>query len=265
MKKEKEKKRLNVAVLIISLGLMIAGTTFLVLGPICNMFYNVQQNNRIVEFEKKFNLTNTVQDSYPAKSKKTAADTDEGYLSVNTENTSERGAKIDVQRLKADVKAYNEKMYLEGQPNLGIGPTSALDLSLYGITDDIYGYIRIDSINLSMPIYLGLSDYNMSLGAAHMYGSSLPYGGKNTNTVIGGHCGYGYMDYFRRLEELNEGDKVVVYTPFKKLTYTVQSTSVNKPKLTDEYWIEKGKDLLTLFTCHPYPTNKYRLCVTCIR
>lgn len=123
----------------------------------------------------------------------------------------------------------------------------------------------LTKIHLKMPIYLGCSDYNMSIGAAQLGQTSIPFGGKNTNAVIAGHCGYGYRDYFRHIEKLRPGDVVRITTPFNKLKYIVKKRKIVKPKNRDEIRIQDDKDMVTLFTCYPYPTNKYRCCIICER
>jgi sortase A len=129
----------------------------------------------------------------------------------------------------------------------------------------VYGYITIDKININMAIYLGASEYNMSLGAAHLSQTSIPIGGKNTNSVIAGHCGYGGRQMFRYIENLSVGDEVKITTPFNKLTYKVVDKKTIKPNALENIKIQKGKDMITLFTCTPYPTSKYRCCVFCER
>jgi sortase A len=176
--------------------------------------------------------------------------------------------KRDLKRLRRDIVAYNKRIYKEKQCNLkdkSSYQVASLNLSNYGFQDNIYGYLTIDKMNLSMPIYLGANDYNMSLGAAHMSQTSIPYGGDNTHAVIAGHCGYGYMNYFRYIDSLQNGDDVKVTTPFGQLEYRVSNKVIIKPSEFEPLRIKKGKDLLTLFTCYPYPTNKYRCCVICER
>lgn len=176
--------------------------------------------------------------------------------------------KRDLKRLRRDIVAYNKRIYKEKQCNLkdkSSYQVASLNLSNYGFQDNIYGYLTIDKLNLSMPIYLGANDYNMSLGTAHMSQTSIPYGGENTHSVIAGHCGYGYMNYFRYIDSLQNGDDVKVTTPFGQLEYKVSEKVIIKPNEFDPLRIKEGEDLLTLFTCYPYPTNKYRCCVICER
>lgn len=261
--KKKAKKR--IAITIISLVLVTTGIFLVLYGPATNFVYKATQDNKVKEYEKRFYTTeqsNGTEENTKTSNNNSLPTKQEDNNISNQEQTQRV---IDTDKLRKDIRAYNKKIYEDKQSSLGESIKGAINLPDYGISDNIYGYLQIEKINLCMPIYLGLSDYNMSLGAAVMTGSSIPYGGKNTHTVIGGHCGFGYAEYFRYLENLTKGDTVNVYTPFGKRIYKVTVKQVLKPVVSEEYRIQEGKDLVSLFTCHPYPTSTYRLCVTCER
>ena len=77
---------------------------------------------------------------------------------------------IDKEALRNDSLQYNES--LKQNQNLLLKGTNytyaALDLTKYGIYDNIYGYVSAPSIGLELPIYLGANDTTMSLGAGHL-------------------------------------------------------------------------------------------------
>ena len=107
---------------------------------------------------------------------------------------------------------------------------------------------------------------NMTKGATVLGNTSLPIGGKNTNCVIAGHRGYHGAPYFREIERLNPGDKVYIKNPWEKLAYRVESIKIIYPDECDQIKIQKGKDMVTLVTCHPYKSHgRYRYLVYCVR
>ena len=55
--------------------------------------------------------------------------------------------------------------------------------------DGVMGFIKIPSIDVSLPIYHGTSEETLDYGAGHLQGTSLPIGGPSTHTVITGHTG----------------------------------------------------------------------------
>ena len=233
---------------------LIAVGIFTIIYPFADeQLYKIGQNKIIEEFDKTFETEPTKRNV---------------NKSLKGTVTQAHSATPDLNRLRHDIKTYNKKIYAEGQSNLNSKSSyqsSPLNLYSYGFQNNIYGYISIDKLELNMALYLGASDYNMSIGAACMSQTSIPYGGKNTNAVIAGHCGCGGRLYFRYIENLKKGDMVKITIPFGTKVYQVYEKKIIKPNDIQKIFIKKGKDMITLFTCYPYPTNKYRCCVFCKR
>ena len=161
---------------------------------------------------------------------------------------------------------YNQKIYTEGQKNLKdvwSYRTSPIELK---DSKSNFGYIRIKKMNVKLPLYLGATLENMRKGAAIMGETSLPLGTKNSNCVIAAHRGYEGIPYFREIERLKVGDRVIIKNPWEKLTYRVEEIKIVQPDDSDQIKIQKGKDMVTLLTCHPYRSHgRYRYVVYCIR
>lgn len=159
---------------------------------------------------------------------------------------------------------YNEKLYLSGQSGL-IDQLSYEKpdflLSDYGIDSDILGYITIPAIDIKLPIYNGASTENMAKGAAYLAHTSLPVGGENTNCVIAAHTRYKSIYMFKRITELNEGDKIYITNFWETLVYQVVETKVIDPNDSQNIYIKANRSLITLSTCHPYPDNYQRYLV----
>lgn len=162
----------------------------------------------------------------------------------------------------------NQRLYEEHQPQL-VDPFSyeqpAIDLSEYGLEDGVIGYLTIDKMGIELPVYLGANPRNMTLGAAHMTNTSYPIGGENTNCVLAGHRGYFQAPMFRNIQKLDLGDVLQVQNFRETLQYEVSEIQVVNPDEVECLYIRPGEDLLTLITCHPYPTNTYRYVVICTR
>ena len=159
---------------------------------------------------------------------------------------------VDFDRLYSDSIAYNEKLknhQHELLTNEQSYQSPALNLSSYGITSGVYGYISAPSIGLELPIYLGGNDDNMALGAAHMTYTSLPIGGENTNCVLSGHSGYIGRIFFDYIPSLNIGDEITVENYWNTLTYKVIAKQIHKKDESADCYITEGRDLLTLITC----------------
>ena len=65
---------------------------------------------------------------------------------------------------------------------------------------------------------------------------------------------------------MKTGDLVIIRNPWERLRYKVTKIKVIDPYDTDKILIQKGKDMITLLTCHPYRGHgKYRYLVYCER
>ena len=162
----------------------------------------------------------------------------------------------------------NERLNQEGQKDL-VDPFSyeqpAIDLTQYGIEDNLVGFISIPDIDETLPIYLGANEENMKKGAVHMTQTSYPVGGTNTNSVIAAHRGYSQATMFRHIDRLQTGNIVYIRNFHELLEYRVTEIKIISPDESNEILIQPQRDMLTLMSCHPYRQNKQRYLVYCER
>jgi len=154
--------------------------------------------------------------------------------------------------LWADAAQYNQQIFEQHQALLSSAAAyeqSVLHLADYGLEEEVFAVISIPALELEMPVYLGASTENLSLGAAHMGQTSLPIGGENTNCVIAGHRGWKGAAFFKMLPSLKAGDPVTVTNLWSELHYQVVETQTISSDQSDAIMIQPGRDLLTLLTC----------------
>lgn len=180
----------------------------------------------------------------------------------------EKGKKIPKEKdpLYQEAVSYNQKIYKNGQS--GLKDAWSYRTSPIRLKDGKkrFGYIKIKKMDVKLPLYLGATLENMRKGAAIMGETSLPLGTKNSNCVIAAHRGYEGIPYFREIERLKVGDRVIIKNPWEKLTYRVEEIKIIQPDDSDQIKIQKGKDMVTLLTCHPYRGHgRYRYVVYCMR
>ena len=161
---------------------------------------------------------------------------------------------------------YNRKIFQEKQTGLkDVFSYRSAPLILKN-EKNTFGYIKIPKMKQKLPLYLGATMENMRKGATIMGQTSLPLGKRDSNCVIAAHRGYQGIPYFRDIEELKIGDLVIIRNPWERLRYKVTKIKVIDPYDTDKILIQKGKDMITLLTCHPYRGHgKYRYLVYCER
>ena len=218
-----------------------------------------KKNDEIIEqFDE---ITDDVQDGDREEAIEDGVINEDGYLiDDNGEIVSDYPVVFqkDLDRLYQDSVAYNEA--LKDRQDLDVDfSDAALDLTDYGIYDGVYGYINAPAIGLNVPIYLGASDGNMAWGGSHLMNTSLPLGGESSNTVIAGHTGYFGMVVFDYIPSLDIGDTVGVTTYFDTLNYRVISKKEITATETNDIYIVKGKDLLTLITCAKMGKARYEV------
>ena len=136
-----------------------------------------------------------------------------------------------------------------------------IDLRNYGFDNNIIGFLEIPSINVNLPIYLGANEENMKKGAVHLTGTSYPIGGINTNSVIAAHRSYYSSLMFRNIDKIKLGDIMYLNVLNMTLEYKAIKTDVIEPNELEKLTIQEGRDMVTIISCHPYPTDKKRYVV----
>lgn len=129
----------------------------------------------------------------------------------------------------------------------------------------IIGHLKIPCILVDLPIYHGTSDKVLEQGVGHLFGSSLPIGGKNTHSILTGHTGRTRAKLFTDLIEMKKGDLFFIHVLDHVLAYRVDEIMIVKPEDTEKLQIIEGKDYVTLITCTPYGVNDHRLLVRGVR
>ena len=157
----------------------------------------------------------------------------------------------------------------------GNAPASSIEAIDPTITQEVSADPRliIPKLNIDVPIRFGIQISEvmsaMNNGVAHyrIAGASA-YPGEIGNLVITGHSAgdvyssnpYKYI--FSGLERLEDGDLIYVNYNSVRYTYKVIKKEVVEPSNVAALVVETNKPLLTLVTCTPLGTSRYRLLVT---
>ncbi|MBQ2637544.1 sortase, partial [Candidatus Saccharibacteria bacterium] len=131
----------------------------------------------------------------------------------------------------------------------------------------------IPKLNVEVPIAFGVSLDGvmnaMNYGVVHyrINGASA-YPGQIGNFVITGHSAgdiYSANPYkfiFSGLERLEDGDMIYVHYNSTRYSYKIVKKEVIEPTEVSKLIYETKKPMLTLITCTPLGTSRYRLLVT---
>jgi sortase A len=167
------------------------------------------------------------------------------------------------QRVLDAAREYNEGVCEAGGGLAELTPEQreeyARQLDIDG--SGIMGYIDIQKVRCTLPIYHGIDDSVLQIAIGHIEGSSLPVGGESTHCVLSGHRGLPSARLFTDIDQLVEGDTFIIRTLNEVLTYEVDQIRIVLPREIGDLRIEEGKDLCTLVTCTPYGVNTHRLLV----
>jgi LPXTG-site transpeptidase (sortase) family protein len=131
-------------------------------------------------------------------------------------------------------------------------------------------YAPVVSIHNELTEVNGQEVWQLSLPPAYAVGwseTSAPVG-QPGNTVFVGHNNE-YGEVFRGLDELSEGDEIIVRTSEADVLYRVSETALFEEeyqpleeRLDNAHWVAPTPDeRLTLITCWPYYSNTHRVIV----
>ncbi len=166
-----------------------------------------------------------------------------------------------IESLLAEARAYNESV--RTRPDRFQPEDGELEayMRLLGSDGGAVGYMEIESIGVSLPIYMGDDEAALQVGVGTMPGSSLPIGGAGTHSVLMAHRGLPTSRLFTDLDQVEQGDTFVLHVLGQTLTYEVDQILVVEPDEISELDIQPDRDLCTLVTCTPYGINSHRMLV----
>lgn len=121
----------------------------------------------------------------------------------------------------------------------------------------VFGRIVIPDIGLDTLVLPGVTPEDLRKGPGWIDWTQLP-GPEGTAGIAGHRTTYGAP--FRRLDELEAGDTIDLYSPYRRYRYKVVRKLVVRP---DETYVVDAADepMLTLTACHPPYSARYRLAV----
>ena len=120
-----------------------------------------------------------------------------------------------------------------------------------------YATIKIDKIDVNLPVYYGDTLEILKKGVGHSSGSYFP--GEGCSIIYMGHNS---KKMFRRFSELQKGNEIKVTTSYGEYTYKIYDMQLIKETETDKLPIQRDKEILMIYTCYPfnnvgYATQRY--------
>jgi sortase A len=166
------------------------------------------------------------------------------------------------ERILGEARTYNEELAERGiNWTLSEEEKAAYEEQLDVGGNGIMGYIKIQKIDVTLPIYHGTEESVLQTSIGHLEESSLPVGGESSHSMLSGHRGLPSARLFTDLDKLVEGDTFTMTILNETFTYEVDHIWIVEPTDLSHLTIEDGKDYCTLITCTPYGINTHRLLV----
>lgn len=169
----------------------------------------------------------------------------------------------DIDKILQKAEQYNKELYNDTTNIVRYGYSDRDELyeGQLNIDKGIMGYIEIPKIGITEPIYHYSDVDTLERGIGHIKGSSLPIGGINTHCLLTGHRGLPNRKFFTNLDKVEVNDVFYIHILTKVIAYKVYAIETVLPDEISSLAIVRGKDLITLITCTPYGINSHRLLV----
>ncbi|HEY5563791.1 MAG TPA: class D sortase [Clostridiaceae bacterium] len=140
-------------------------------------------------------------------------------------------------------------------PDVDSSPNQAAPKDTKGGT---IGIMTIPKIDLKVAISEGSDLATLKYAVGHFEGTAMP--GETGNSSFAGHRSYTYSEYFNRLDELTNGDSIIVQTKKGIFTYIVYKKLVVEP--SEVSVLDATADAeITLVTCTPIRVATHRLII----
>lgn len=110
-----------------------------------------------------------------------------------------------------------------------------------------YATIKIDKIDVDLPVYYGDTMEILKKGVGHSDGSYFPGEG---GSII--YMGHNSAKVFRRFSELEKGDEIIVNTSYGEYKYKIYDMQLIKETEKEKLPIQKEKEIFMVYTCYPF-------------
>lgn len=117
--------------------------------------------------------------------------------------------------------------------------------------------LQIPKINKDVPVVEGDGPEQLKKGVGHAIYSANP--GEIGNVVLSAHNDI-QGEIFRDLDQLEEGDLVILFSERKSYTYVVEDVLIVEPHQV-EFLESTDVSIATLISCYPYRIDKQRIIV----
>ena len=194
---------------------------------------NMQESHNVESAEinavtEQNTIEQTKEEDNESNNNFTMKNTDAEITENEVEINSKSKVKNEITKSTFDEKAF-ENGHLKHYPNFA----------------EQYAKMKIKKIGVDAPIYFGVTDEIILKGIGHDSGSY--FAGENGTIIM---CEHDYMNNFKRLGELKNGDIIEIQTNYGDFYYELYDEQIVLETETDKLPIQKNEEILMLYTCY---------------
>ena len=193
-----------------------------------------EEQNTIIENNTEQN-ENIIQNEIVESSEKNNNQVVKDEQTKNQNNTSNKQeeSKSNIQSEKVS-STFDENAFIDGH------------LKEYPGFGEQYAILKIGKIGVNAPIFFGATDETILKGVGHDSGSY--FSGENGTIIM---CEHNYMNNFKRLGELTNGDIVEIQTNYGDFYYKIYDEQIVLETEKNKLPIQHNEEILMLYTCYP--------------
>lgn len=120
--------------------------------------------------------------------------------------------------------------------------------------------IQIPAIGVDAPVVQGDGWDQLKKGVGQLIGTPNP--GQSGNLVLSAHNDV-FGQIFRYLDQLENGDEVILYTNQRAYVYKVSQAQIVEPTQV-EVLASTQEPVVTLISCYPYMVDNQRIVITAV-
>lgn len=109
-----------------------------------------------------------------------------------------------------------------------------------------YGNVRIDDLDINLPLYYGDKLSILKNGVGQSSGAYFP--GEGGSIICMGH---NTKTFLYRLPEIHNNQEIVIQTTYGEFKYKVYKLKIVNMYNVDELPVQKDEEILMLYTCYP--------------
>lgn len=228
---EESIRKIRVIIAIIFLIAVVIVGTLKVKNQMKEKNTQVSQNVESAEINavtEQNTIEQTKEEDNESNNNSTMKNTDAEITENEVEINSKSKVKNEITKSTFDENAF-ENGHLKHYPNFA----------------EQYAKMKIKKIGVDAQIYFGVTDEIILKGIGHDSGSY--FAGENGTIIM---CEHDYMNNFKRLGELKNGDIIEIQTNYGDFYYELYDEQIVLETETDKLPIQKNEEILMLYTCY---------------